>query len=331
MVSPPALDMSSLSFGFDVGYSTTIAGAIILVVLAVHLVPYVVDRRGMRSIPGPWLAKFSDAWLGRISARGHKSDVIRELHRQYGASIIPKIASVYLCLRTDPCNPPRFVGTFLRIAPNHVSIAKPEALRVIYGHSTGGLKAPYYDATSAKRPSTFASRNPVEHSRKRKMVSDIFSLKSVLEYEPNIRIYAEGLVRQWDKLAESGKKGLSGDEGNGWFGRDGRVWCDALPCEPTPSGLDLAEPERSHSFLRLQGTITSRSILLVISPSVPPSICSRPHRMYSPWSSPTLGRSATEMGVPKAMLSTSLSSRLSVNVATSSVHWAISLSGPGPS
>ena len=54
MVSPPVLLMSPPPFGFDIGYSTTIIYAIALVVLTVHLVPYVVDRRGMKSIPGPW-------------------------------------------------------------------------------------------------------------------------------------------------------------------------------------------------------------------------------------------------------------------------------------
>ena len=46
-----------------------------------------------------------------------------------------------------------------------------------------------------------------------------------------IRLHAGELLRQRDKLAEGGKKGLSGKEDGGWFGRDGRVWYDALACE----------------------------------------------------------------------------------------------------
>lgn len=78
--------MSFTSFGFDNEYSATILSASALLVLAVHLVPYVVDTRGIRSIPGPWLAKFTDAWLGRVAARGHRSEVVHELHKQYGKS-----------------------------------------------------------------------------------------------------------------------------------------------------------------------------------------------------------------------------------------------------
>ena len=134
-----------------------------------------------------------------------------------------------------------FLGTFVRIAPNHVSIADPEAFKVIYAHVTGGLKDHFYDANVSTRPNLFNTRNRAEHARKRKIVSHIFSLKNTLEYEPYIRLHTEGLLKQWDKLAEGGKKGLSGAEGEGWFGRDGRVWCDTLPCELAPSGLDSAE------------------------------------------------------------------------------------------
>jgi benzoate 4-monooxygenase len=135
-----------------------------------------------------------------------------------------------------------------------VSIAHPDALKVIYGHGTGALKSYYYDATSSTRSSTFSARNPAEHSRKRKIVSDIFSLKSVLEYEPNFRLHTEGLVVRWDKLAEDGKKGLSGEEGNGWYGRDGRVWCDALSCESTwvwQRESDLTSLSTGYNYLTL--------------------------------------------------------------------------------
>ena len=131
----------------------------------------------------------------------------------------------------------------MRIAPNHVSIADANAFKVIYAHGTGGLKADFYDAAVPTRPNTFSTRNRVDHTRKRKIVSHSFSLKSVLEYEPCFRLHAEGLLKQLDKLAEGGKKGLSGKEGEGWYGKDGRVWCDSLPCESTPFSLDPAETE----------------------------------------------------------------------------------------
>ena len=81
--------MSKLpSFGTDNDVSWRIGLLVTaLVGLAVHLVPYVVDTRGIRSIPGPWLAKFTDAWLGRVAARGNRSGVVHNLHKQYGESL----------------------------------------------------------------------------------------------------------------------------------------------------------------------------------------------------------------------------------------------------
>ena len=82
--SSAPLIMSLPSFGFDTNYSTTILSAGALVILAVHLVPYIADAHGIRSIPGPWLAKFTDAWFGRVAARGHRSELVHELHKEYG-------------------------------------------------------------------------------------------------------------------------------------------------------------------------------------------------------------------------------------------------------
>ena len=63
-----------------------------LAVLAVHLVPYVVDTHGIKSIPGPWLAKFTDAWLGQVAAGGHRSEVVHEMHKQYGQYVSPGVS-----------------------------------------------------------------------------------------------------------------------------------------------------------------------------------------------------------------------------------------------
>jgi len=79
------LTMSLLSFEFDNAFwATSLLSTALLVVSAVHLVPYVIDARGIRAIPGPWLAKYTDAWLWRATVRGHRSDVVHELHKKYG-------------------------------------------------------------------------------------------------------------------------------------------------------------------------------------------------------------------------------------------------------
>ena len=55
----------------------------VLVFLA-HFIPWLVDFHGIRSYPGPLLAKFSDLWLAWIAAHGHRSEVVHDLHKEYG-------------------------------------------------------------------------------------------------------------------------------------------------------------------------------------------------------------------------------------------------------
>ncbi|KAH9478620.1 Cytochrome P450 monooxygenase 89 [Psilocybe cubensis] len=169
----------------------------------VHVVPYLYDPFNIRRIPGPFLAKFSDIWLGWVSKNGHRSEVVHSMHEKY--------------------------GPIVRIAPNHVSIAEPDALNIVYAHGNGALKSDFYDAFVSIARGIFNTRDRSEHARKRKIVSHIFAPKSVVEFEPQIREYVALLLKQWDRLYELSQKGLSGPEGEGWKGDGGRLWLDCLP------------------------------------------------------------------------------------------------------
>jgi len=195
--------MSGFSTLFNLTPTTWLA-VIPVAALLVHLIPYLFDPQGIRSYPGPLLARLSDAWLGWVAAQGHRSEVVHGLHEKY--------------------------GTFVRIAPNHVSISDPEAIQDVYAHGNGTTKANFYDAFVSIQRGLFNTRSRPEHARKRKIVSHIFSQKSVLEFEPYTRLHVGTLLKQWDRLCDLGAKGMSGPEGEGgWKGRDGRVWLDCLP------------------------------------------------------------------------------------------------------
>ncbi|KAJ7463301.1 cytochrome P450 monooxygenase [Mycena latifolia] len=172
-------------------------------VVVIHLTIYLVDPFGIRKYPGPFLAKFSDAWLGWVSCQGHRSEVIHDLHKKY--------------------------GPFMRISPSEVSIADPEALGIVYGHGSGTLKSSFYDAFVSIERGLFNTRDRKQHTRKRKIVAHVFSQKNVVEFEPNISLYVKMLIGQWDRLYERACKGFAGDEGGGWVGRGGRLWLDCLP------------------------------------------------------------------------------------------------------
>jgi benzoate 4-monooxygenase len=63
----------------------TVAIAFLATVVLVHLIPYLVDPHNIRKHPGPFLAKFSDVWLGWVSKSGHRSEVVHAMHQKYGS------------------------------------------------------------------------------------------------------------------------------------------------------------------------------------------------------------------------------------------------------
>jgi len=57
---------------------------VLALVLLVYFIPWLVDLHGLRSFPGPWPARFSDLWLGRVAKHGHRSEVVHQMHLKYG-------------------------------------------------------------------------------------------------------------------------------------------------------------------------------------------------------------------------------------------------------
>jgi len=107
-------------------------------------------------------------------------------------------------------------------------------LQIVYAHGNGSLKSNFYDAFVSITRGLFNTRDRVAHTRKRKIISHIFSQKNVLEFEPNVNNYVQQFLRQWDRLCAEGIKNPRGNDGEGgWRSRDGRIWLDCLPCEFT--------------------------------------------------------------------------------------------------
>ncbi|KAF8329218.1 cytochrome P450 monooxygenase [Amanita rubescens] len=182
----------------------TVALAIPAIGLLAHFIPWLLDPCGVKGHPGPFLAKFSHFWLGYVSKMGHRSDSVHKAHQKY--------------------------GPIVRIAPNHISVADPEALNSIYGHGNGALKSDFYDAFVSIRRGVFNTRDRPEHTRKRKIISHIFSQKNVLEFEPHLKRHVLQLIKRWDQFHDLALKGMSGNDGEGgWEGRDGRLYLNVLP------------------------------------------------------------------------------------------------------
>ena len=87
--------------------------SLLLLPILFYLLPYIRSHT-IRNIPGPRLAAFSNLWLLYQCRRGRRFKKVDEAHKKY--------------------------GKLVRIQPNHVSIADPEAIPVIYSHGGGWLK-----------------------------------------------------------------------------------------------------------------------------------------------------------------------------------------------
>ncbi|KAG8732181.1 hypothetical protein FRC12_019392 [Ceratobasidium sp. 428] len=186
----------SMFSDFPVSYCLA---ALALIVLGYYFIPYSLDPYNLRrpAIQGPKLAAVSNAWLAYVAARGDRSGEVHKLHQRY--------------------------GILVRIAPNHVSIADPKALEVVYAHGSGTLKSNFYDAFVSIRPGIFSTRDRAAHTRKRKLVSNVFSPQNVLLFEPHVRRHLRAFCAQWDMRCARAAAGELPDS------RDGKSWFDVLP------------------------------------------------------------------------------------------------------
>lgn len=87
---------------------------LLLLPVLFYLAPYL-RNWGIRDIPGPLAAKFSNGWLMLQCRRGKRFLEVDAAHKKY--------------------------GRLVRIQPNHVSINDDKAIQTIYGHGNGFLKA----------------------------------------------------------------------------------------------------------------------------------------------------------------------------------------------
>ena len=80
-----------------------------------YVVPYLASNTALRNIPGPITAKFTNLWLLLQARQGKRYQSVNEAHAKY--------------------------GKFVRIQPDHVSIADESAIPIVYGHGNGFLKS----------------------------------------------------------------------------------------------------------------------------------------------------------------------------------------------
>ncbi|KAI0128207.1 cytochrome P450 [Hypoxylon sp. NC0597] len=133
----------------------------------------------LRSVPGPFLARFTDLWYLWKVKQGSFEKVNKELHEKYGPVI--------------------------RYGPNRYSFDDQTATKVIYGHGMQFAKSSWYDAWS--NPGTwnlFAERNTQMHAQQRRQYQNAYSMSSLIEYEPFVDECANLFSQRLSELSQSG-------------------------------------------------------------------------------------------------------------------------------
>ncbi|KAK4051579.1 hypothetical protein OIV83_002719 [Microbotryomycetes sp. JL201] len=142
-------------------YSATVspwhAGLVAFTVYLILRTIYLVTLHPLASVPGPWLARISDVWKARETAKGRYVTSLRRAHEKW--------------------------GRIVRIGPNEVSVVAPEDLKQMYGHGTRWTKGPFYPAWSIGERGHFSHTDPHLHGLGRRAVAAAYSTNNLLGLE----------------------------------------------------------------------------------------------------------------------------------------------------
>ncbi|KAL4881002.1 cytochrome P450 [Aspergillus karnatakaensis] len=126
--------------------------------------------------PGPFWASVSRVWTVLHVLPGDAEKTQKKLHEKY--------------------------GPIVRIAPNELVISDPRAMKTIYGIKSGFTKTDFYLAFRppwARFPDHFSSYGGKEHADRRRIVSNVYTMTSILQSEK----YIEKCIDVWlEKLGE---------------------------------------------------------------------------------------------------------------------------------
>ncbi|KAB5578026.1 cytochrome P450 [Coniochaeta sp. 2T2.1] len=128
----------------------------------------------LRKYPGPFLASFSRLWkvISTASGRTHLQHI--ELHRKYGPVV--------------------------RIAPNEVSIASPEAARNLLSAGKGFHKTDFYGVfPPPENPDIFTEVREDVHAQKKRVANVPYSMAAMQQLSPFINDTIELFMRKIDE------------------------------------------------------------------------------------------------------------------------------------
>lgn len=136
----------------------------------------------LRTVKGPFLARFTNLWYFRRVANGSFEFENIDLHQKYGPVV--------------------------RLAPNMYSIDDAEVIKAVYSISSKFPKSDWYDAWKHPDParwSLFAVRDMKTHAEERRKFQALYSLTSLVHYEPYVNECLELFDQRMKEIANAGQ------------------------------------------------------------------------------------------------------------------------------
>lgn len=156
--------------------------------VATFLIIYLAKQyfnHGLNSVPGPFLAKFTNVWRLLEVRKGDFHNKAINLHKRY--------------------------GDFVRLGPNAVSIADPHAIKGIYGYGSKALpKGAFYnpfqlDDNGKGLPRSLLSvQDEKIHAVMRRPIASAYTMSTLVEYEPLVDTVIEDFLRELESRYAAG-------------------------------------------------------------------------------------------------------------------------------
>lgn len=141
--------------------------------------------RKLNSIPGPWLAGFTDFWrfVNTAVFTAHETHI--NLHRRTGSSLV-------------------------RIGPRTVSVSDPDLIPKIYGLNSGFTKTKFYTLHMLSyqgqfTPSLFTTLDESYHAKYKRPIANAYSMSTLVDFEPLIDSTSKLFMIRLDEFVRSGE------------------------------------------------------------------------------------------------------------------------------
>ncbi|KAH9905239.1 cytochrome P450 oxidoreductase [Xylariomycetidae sp. FL2044] len=134
-----------------------------------------------RSVPGPWAASVTPLWYMMYVARGDFEATQRDLHKKY--------------------------GPLVRVAPDEISCASPDAIKLIYRTRYAFNKTNFYSVFNSESFSrhhdVFTEVDDEKHAKRKRIVNYVYILSNVLKSEAYITKCSDLLIERLGEFADA--------------------------------------------------------------------------------------------------------------------------------